>query len=37
VAYLIAAYGLVVGILTFYACYLARERRRYTSGPARSE
>jgi len=37
VAYLIAAYGLVVGTVTFYACYLARERRRYTSGAAGSE
>jgi len=37
VAYVIAAYGLVVTFLTLYAWLLERERRRLTSGRSQSQ
>jgi hypothetical protein len=37
VAYVIAAYALVVTTLTIYGLLLERERRRYTSGRPRVE
>jgi len=37
VAYVIAAYGLVVTTLTLYGFLLERERRRHTSGRSHSQ